>query len=874
MFSNDGPLGAIIQKACAMPSGFHGCWTDLTWIGGEYVTASPGFTGLLVTLLKPLGYAKFSCPIVFFVLGLSAWLCFRRFKLAPMACILGGLAAALDGDFFSTGCWGVVAQPVCFAANYLALAALADLSGRRSWAKVVLAGFAIGLGVMEGFDIGAIFSLFVSLFVVFQSWNVEDGRPAGTKVSLGFVRLGVVALCAGFIAIQTVDSLIKTQIKGVVGTAQDEQTKQQRWGEATMWSVPKIEGLGLFVPGLFGYRMDTPGGANYWGAIGQQWIVPELQKQLSSPDENARAQAASFLGNASVWRFSGSGIYAGVLVVVIALWAIARSFQSRGSPFSLVQRRAIWFWAAIALVGLLMGFGKYAPFFALFYALPYASTMRNPFKFMHVLHWALIILFAYGLHGIFRAYMQNSVVRAQGVLAQFRAWRAKAPVFDRIWLNLCMAAVAAGGFGLVIYASSRSGLESYLQANAVDRALVPSVALFSILAVVWFLVFLVLTVIVLGLIFSGQFSGARANWGAVLLGIILVGDLGRSDWLWVKPWNYPYKYASNSIIDFLREKPYEYRVSVPRLPWSDDKFGLFQGVYGIEWTQQLFLYYNIQCLDVIMEPRETVDNNAFRRVISANNPATLGRHWQLTNTRYLFVPAKGGVDALNQYFDPVQRRFKVVRRFDVVPKPNIPDGRQPQEYADFTVRENPEGAVAMVDFTGALPRAKLYSNWQVNTNRDTTLSTLAEPSFDPLQTVIVGDPIAAPEPANTNQDAGMVQILPNYEPKRIEMTADVKVSSVLLLNDKYSPNWHVSVDGKTTDLLRCNFLMRGVSLSPGHHDVVFQYMVSDTPLHISLLAVIIGLGLCAFLAVDSCSARPNERSTAEAPATAAAGQAK
>ena len=182
-----------------------------------------------------------------------------------------------------------------------------------------------------------------------------------------------------------------------------------------MWSVPKKEALGIVVPGLFGYRMDTGDGGNYWGAIGEHWLVPEMQKQLSNPDENARKQAAGFLGNANVWRFSGSGIYAGVLISACCLcWAVAQSFRRKGSPFSLVQRRSIWFWMAVAVVGLLVGFGKYAPFFRLFYDLPYASTMRNPFKFMHIFHWALIILFAYGLHSLFRAYIQTQFLAGRG----------------------------------------------------------------------------------------------------------------------------------------------------------------------------------------------------------------------------------------------------------------------------------------------------------------------------------------------------------------------------------------------------------------------------------------------------------------------------
>ena len=48
--------------------------------------------------------------------------------------------------------------------------------------------------------------------------------------------------------------------------------------------------------------------------------------------------------------------------------------------------------------------------------------------------------------------------------------------------------------------------------------------------------------------------------------------------------------------------------------------------------------------------------------------------------------------------------------------------------------------------------------------------------------------------------------------RHIVFAANATAPSVLLLNDKYDPNWHVTVDGKPAELLRCNFIMRGVYL--------------------------------------------------------------
>jgi hypothetical protein len=48
---------------------------------------------------------------------------------------------------------------------------------------------------------------------------------------------------------------------------------------------------------------------------------------------------------------------------------------------------------------------------------------------------------------------------------------------------------------------------------------------------------------------------------------------------------------------------------------------------------------------------------------------------------------------------------------------------------------------------------------------------------------------------------------------------------VLLLNDRFDARWSVTVDGKPAQLLRCNYLMRGVQVPAGNHTVKFSFQV-------------------------------------------------
>src|SRR5208282_695108 len=108
------------------------------------------------------------------------------------------------------------------------------------------------------------------------------------------------------------------------------------------------------------------------------------------------------------------------------------------------------------------------------------------------------------------------------------------------------------------------------------------------------------------------------------------------------------KYASNPIIDFLRDKPYEHRVT--GLPFNaPQQLSLFEDLYRIEWMQHQFPYYNVQSLDIVQMPRMPADLEAFERALAARNtPDSLlliARHWELTNVRYL-LGAAGFLDVL------------------------------------------------------------------------------------------------------------------------------------------------------------------------------------------------------------------------------------
>ncbi len=976
VFSNDGPLGAEKATHHGAPgfSSFLGMWQDSNSLGAYNATRSLNLTGFASVLLGPMGFAKFYAPLVLLFLGFSAFVFFRQLRLSPVACILGGLAAMLNSAFFSVACWGVGPQALCVGLNFLALAALVNDNPRHYWLKTVLAGFAVGLGVSEGADIGALYSLCFGVFafyllltgefvplrrtervvvlcgviVVFLLllilvlrlalgfklfcllsaiggalvWALTTKRPLANRVAKVTVRLGLIVLCALFIAAQSVSSFIGIQIKGIAGVQaqQDEQAKAQRWSFATQWSFPKRETLSLFIPGLFGFRGDTPAnlpealqstylGGVYWGAVGRDLAWDQyFEGDRKGPPPNPESQ---FI------RYSGGGAYEGVLVALIALWAVLQSFRKKDSVFSPNQRKFLWFWTGLAFVALLLAFGRFAPFFQILYNLPYASSVRSPAKFLSPLNWSVVILFACGVHGLSRRFLEPA-----GSGTGFKGWWTKAAAFDRRWVFGCLVAIAVGLVGWWIYSSNRVSLVEYLQSVYFGDSMAKTIAAFSIRQVGWFVLFLAASVGVMLLIMLGAFRGQAAKWGGILLGLILVADLVRADLPWLLHLNYKQKYdvaqadparSNNTVINWLAQKSYEHRVAqlprwlpylaeVPQQLQAAEQF--FQQLYGFEWTQHLFLYNNIQTLDIVQMPRMPQDLKTFeealqprllqdrtgRLVITPDTAHLVARRWQLTNTRYLLGTADW-LDRLNTLFDPVRRRFRIASPFSIGLKPGVTDYTRTDE---LTAALATNGAFAIFEFTGALPRASLFANWEVpakdpaalselkaaplgtndleylqavGTNDFLTLKLLTSPAFDPAQLVLVADAPPVPAPgAATNQTSGSVEF-DSYNATHIVLTTKADAPTILLLNDKYDPHWQVRVDGQPAPLLRCNYIMRGAYVPAGSHTVDFIMRPPLNTLYVTAAAFMVGVVL---LGVVVLSKKP--QSVPPAAANPAAGR--
>lgn len=792
---NDGPLAAQLSESSQFPGAFTGIWQDLGGVGAHGGSATLDITFFLRWILGPVGFCKFHAPLSILILGVCAWTGFRTLGFGSGVCIAGAIAAALNSNFFSNACWGLASRPLTLALMFLAVAAWVTPRIQSRWFRVAFSGFAIGMGVTESADVGVIFSLIFAAFVVMRELISSDCSGWRRRLTRGVIATLAVALVAGLSAIHLLTALLDAGINPVKTAGTRFETSQQHWDWATQWSLPKAEIPRIFVAGLHGYLMNTGDGSDYWGSAGR------------SPGWKPGEPGA---------RYSGAGEYAGVVVCLIALFGLM------GSSTNPRQRPMIWFWCSFALVSLAFALGRYAPFYKYLVELPYFSSTRNPIKWMHGFHFSLLMLFAYGLESLTQACSRSASVSLQSVSEGKDQWT-KGVAIARRWNRFAALLLILTAFIGVCYSLARPALQHFLEQEGWGIQIIPKLTATSIREVWISILLLSFGIALIWGFVSLRFTGLRSRIGWAALLVLLVFDLSRANAPWIAYYNYEQRHGSTALWEQLAQGPLRQRVTVA--PLRHPELGLLewlQSVYQAEWMQHQFQAFNIPSFDLIQNPRPAPDEQTYK----ANLAGNIGRLWELTSTRYVLGLAAPFADVMNQLVDPKHKRFHIVTNFTVEQNP----------VTGFPPRLQAEGPFGLLEFSGAMPRASLFGRW-IEAGDDSTLGMLANPEFQPTNLVLVAKSTPAPQASPEQLATRSNLVVKSYSPKRIQMESEADGPTVLLLNDRYHPDWRVFVDGVAAPLLRCNYLMRGVHVPAGQHGIEFRFEPSRRGLQVGAIMV-------------------------------------
>jgi hypothetical protein len=153
---------------------------------------------------------------------------------------------------------------------------------------------------------------------------------------------------------------------------------------------------------------------------------------------------------------------------------------------------------------------------------------------------------------------------------------------------------------------------------------------------------------------------------------------------------------------------------------------------------------------------------------------------------------------------------------------------------------------------GAFARAWLVGSYRVAAD-DETLDLLASGAVDLSREAILNEkPHVEPVPAAVPDSARVDVEELGFNTVRVRTKSPSP--SILVLSEVYYPDWRVQVDGRPAELLRADYLLRGVALEAGEHEVVFRYdssLIKESAYASATMLGIVTLTLIAGLLISS-----------------------
>ncbi len=278
---------------------------------------------------------------------------------------------------------------------------------RESLAAYALAAAAAAWTFRFGPDVGAQFLVIAALYAIWLFATNAAHRPMRERsrrfaAGVGCALLAFALVSAPSLYRTLTDTLAwrQKQIADSSGTALtasapstekspassvDEAAKaREKWIFATNWSLPPEETIEFIAPSIFG-TWSGDRNAPYWGRLGR-----------SEGWDPAHPERGGF------FNFRQHIVYLGAIPLVLAFfafaaWLVARRRKASADDEVPDYLADIPFWCVIGVLALLLAFGRYAPFYRLFYAIPYMSYLRAPVKFMRLVEFAVAILAGSGL---------------------------------------------------------------------------------------------------------------------------------------------------------------------------------------------------------------------------------------------------------------------------------------------------------------------------------------------------------------------------------------------------------------------------------------------------------------------------------------------
>lgn len=725
---SDCNIGLIANVHRQLPDLFRGAYRAGPVLGHAGVTPF-SFYNLGRWLLSPFAFSNAWYGVC--LLGSSLFLIayLRLWGLRWTSTVAGALCAFWVGSvtLCSAGHLNKLGVMMFFT---LALWLVEKAVRCSSWKGRVLfasgAGLATGFMLLEQQDVALLAGLFLGAYTLF--------RIGQTQLNKGSVWAGIlvpVALISLLMAAPTASTAYR---QNVTETGMKSHPQQQ-WEFITQWSMVPSELADLIAPGYTGWSTGNPAGP-YWGTIGQS-------AEWSQTGQGFR-------------NFRLDSLYIGVVPILLAFFAVFAAVCLRKKE---AQRSGmIVCWAILAVIALVLSFGKFSPLYKWFYSLPLVGNIRAPIKLLHNFQVMIGILSAYGLDQLLNR--------------------------NRNWKACCVSCAGlAAVFGILaigVSVTDFSEWETYAPVLAENstRAWLHSAGIVTLFAA----------------LFAGLWRKPQAvkpYYLAVLLMAVLAVDSVFLTTHYFKSESVVQLKQGNPLLNYLQEQQGDDRI-----------FFLDQGGVYNRWLALETGYYGLNVFNIWQMPRMPQEYKTFLAAAGKNQV----RLWQLASVKYITAPAS----VLRQLNGPLKQQLNPVMfyRFE----------QQGDQIAVNRIErvEQAQDQV-LLEFNAYVPRFALFSQWKA-LPLDQQCAELFSATFDPRKKVLV-DSASGVSDQPGSRAFQSVEATVTLSDATVHTQADQ--SGVLLFTQRYQPRWKVSVDGTPAQIILCNYLSMGVQVPAGSHTVRF-----------------------------------------------------
>lgn len=717
---------------------------------------------LLELALPPYRYCDITYPIDTVVIAIGLCWFLRSRGLGRTAAALGGGLFALMGyslTLVSAGHRGFFFLTVNAMLMFALLAR--GISG-KGFANYALAGIAAAWAIRRQTDFAVIYYFLAAIYFTCvaarKALAAEDRRACLIRSGGGF------AIAAAAFAIAVAPTFRSTLLstlaerqetvaksgpaQGSADAATDKEDADAKWIFTTNWSLPPDETLEFVAPAVMG-RQTTDPDLPYWGRLGRTWKWEDTHQGFMN--------------------FRQHLVYIGAIPLFLALLAMLAPFHFKTETADF--KFEIRFWLIVWVISLLLSFGRYTPFYRLFYALPYISFMRAPVKFVRLVELSTAILAAIGAQAVLdpaadRRPFRRMAAIAGVVCATFTAFAAAVAIRPSLYLSSLMA----------LGADAR--LVSIMSANAVHALLHPAIGFGVVAAAMWW---------------RGH-DGARPT--PPLAAMALAAAIGAviAERPFAAANDIAYKYSNRNPVTqmALEGAPAHGRPSV----WSAIPNR------GLDYA----LKQNLASFGVDDCPHDNFDQTSFFR---AAGPDAAIRAMELSGCQYAVVPASQAPALPKGRLEPV---------CGLAPR-NSP--------ALFEKTMSPGKDDCLIVRVGnPLPDAQLFTRWTSSTD-DTLLNDAAlkmRGDWSRWTLPVVGAPETCPPDAVLAPRGGqkVTSVLGVGGARRTRVEVDAPADGYLLLRRDYWDRNAAWVDGKPSPQRMAGYHQSAVFVPAGRHVVEFS----------------------------------------------------